>query len=57
MRVLVVTNMYPTAEMPFLGTFVKEQVESLRKEGVEVDVLFVNGKKNTLNYLWGFARL
>ena len=57
MRVLVVTNMYPTAEMPFFGTFVKEQVESLRKEGVEVDVLFVNGKKNTLNYLWAFPRL
>ena len=57
MRVLVVTNMYPTAEMPFFGTFVKEQVESLREEGVEVDVFFVNGKKNTLNYLWAFPRL
>lgn len=57
MRVLVVTNMYPTAEMPFFGTFVKEQVESLRKEGIEVDVFFVNGKKNTLNYLWAFPRL
>ena len=57
MRVLVITNMYPTTEMPFFGTFVKEQVESLRKEGVEVEVLFVNGKKNTLNYLWAFPRL
>lgn len=57
MRVLVITNMYPTAEMPFFGTFVKEQVESLKKEGVEVDVLFINGKKNTLNYLWAFPKL
>lgn len=57
MKVLVITNMYPTADMPFFGTFIKEQVESLRKGGVEVDVLFVNGRKNTLNYLWAFPRL
>jgi teichuronic acid biosynthesis glycosyltransferase TuaC len=57
MRVLVVTNMYPSPDMPAFGTFVKEQVESLRKEGVEVDVLFVNGSKSKLNYLWAFPRL
>jgi glycosyltransferase involved in cell wall biosynthesis len=32
-------------------------VESLRKEGAEVEVFFVNGRKNTLNYLWAFPRL
>jgi teichuronic acid biosynthesis glycosyltransferase TuaC len=57
MKVLVITNMYPTSKMPFFGTFVKEQVESLRKEGVEVDVFFINGKENTLNYLRAFPRL
>ncbi len=57
MKILIVTNMYPTERMPFFGTFVKEQVESLKKNGAEVDVLFVNGKKNRLNYLWGFPRL
>ena len=56
MRVLLLTNMYP-AEKPSFGTFVKEQEESLRKEGVDVDVLFVNGVKSKLNYLWGFPRL
>jgi hypothetical protein len=30
-RILVVTNLYPTAERPFMSTFVKEQVESMRK--------------------------
>jgi teichuronic acid biosynthesis glycosyltransferase TuaC len=49
--------MYPTPDMPFHGTFVKEQVESLRREGVEVDVFFVHGKKNVLNYLWALPRL
>jgi glycosyltransferase involved in cell wall biosynthesis len=56
MKILVFTNMYPIPEMPSFGTFVQTQVESLRKEGVEVDVLFVNGRKNTLNYLWAFPR-
>ncbi len=56
MKILVVTNMYPTEEMPYFGTFVREQVESLRKEGMEVDVFFVNGRKNAVNYLWGFFR-
>ena len=57
MKVLVLTNMYPTPEYSSFGTFVEEQVQSLRQEGVEVDVLFVNGVKNKLNYLWGFPRL
>ncbi len=56
MRVLVLTNMYPS-EKPSFGTFVKEQVDSLREEGIEVDVLFVNGVRNKLNYIWGFFRL
>jgi glycosyltransferase involved in cell wall biosynthesis len=57
MRVLVLTNMYPTPKYPSFGTFVEEQVDSLRQEGVDVDVLFVNGVKSKLNYLWGFPRL
>jgi teichuronic acid biosynthesis glycosyltransferase TuaC len=56
MKVLVVTNMYPTPEMPSFGTFVREQVESLRREGVDVDVFFVNGRKNSCNYLWALPR-
>jgi len=57
MKVLMITNMYPTSEMPSFGTFIKEELESLKKEGVEVDLLFVNGKKSTLSYLWAFPRL
>ncbi len=57
MRVLIVTNMYPTPEKPAAGTFVKEQVDSLVKEGVEVDVLCVDGSRHKLAYLWGIFRL
>lgn len=55
-RVLVLTNMYPVPDRPALGVFVKEQVESLRNEGLDVDVLFVDGPSNKLNYLRGIFR-
>ena len=56
LSVLVVTNMYPSASNPALGTFVKEQVESIRAQGVQVDVLFINGPQSTLNYFTGIFR-
>ncbi len=56
MRVLVVTNMYPSPAMPSFGTFVHDQVEALRAAGVEVDVLAFNGRESTWNYLWAFPR-
>ena len=38
-RALVVTNMYPTAERPALGSFVRDQVEALRRrDDVEVEL-------------------
>ncbi len=43
MRVLVVTNMYPTPERPALGPFVRDQVEALRRRD-DLDVeLFAFG--------------
>jgi teichuronic acid biosynthesis glycosyltransferase TuaC len=39
MRALVVTNMYPSPEHPALGSFVRDQVEALRRTGeVDLDV-------------------
>ncbi len=51
MRVLVFTAMYPTQERPACGTFVKEQVESLRESGVEIDVFAFDGSGSVRNYL------
>jgi len=56
-RVLMLTNMYPHEEDPSFGTFVYEQVRALRALGVEIDVLFVNGRASRWNYLWGYPRL
>ena len=39
MRALVVTNMYPTPERPALGSFVRDQVEALRRrDDVEIEL-------------------
>ena len=57
MRVLVVTNMYPTDEAPYYGIFVKEQVESLRRLGIEVDVEVHLGRASKWRYLSGLFSL
>jgi glycosyltransferase involved in cell wall biosynthesis len=45
MRILAITNMYPSAEFPGRGVFVQEQVKGLRAIGLEVQVLFVDRRK------------
>ncbi len=40
--------MYPTGANPQFGIFVKEQVQSIRALGHDVDVLFVNGRDGRL---------
>ncbi len=57
LRVLVLTNMYPHQADSSFGTFVYEQVRALRALGVEIDVLFVNGRASRFNYLSAYWRL
>jgi glycosyltransferase involved in cell wall biosynthesis len=42
--------MYPSAAMPFYGSFVRDEADALRAAGVDTDVYFVNGRANKLNY-------
>lgn len=42
MRVLAVTNMYPSPQSPTAGGFIQTQVEELRRLGQPVDVLYVD---------------
>lgn len=44
MRILHITTNYPTPEYPIFGIFVKEQVESLQKLGLDCDVYYCDGK-------------
>ncbi len=49
-RVLAVTNMWPNEADPGFGSFVQDQLESLRPLGVDYDVLFINGRASKRNY-------
>jgi glycosyltransferase involved in cell wall biosynthesis len=45
MKILAVTNMYPSAAFPSQGIFVHEQIKGLRAVGLEVRVLFVDRRR------------
>ncbi len=57
MRVLIMTAMYPTPENPAFGSFIRTQVESLRRAGVDVEVLILRGRSRKWNYLQGIFQL
>jgi glycosyltransferase involved in cell wall biosynthesis len=50
-RVLVVTNLWPTEADPSYGAAIQAQMESLRPLGVKYDVLFINGRQSSANYV------
>lgn len=57
MRVLVVTNMWPSAARPHWGAFVKSQVESLAAAGCENTLYEIEGWRSTSAYLRALAEL
>lgn len=59
MRVLTVTNMYPTADTPTYGTFVADEVAALRADPriAACPVMFVDGRRHPVNYLRAVGRL
>ena len=57
MKVLICTAIYPTPENPAFGSFVRTQEESLRRAGVDVEVLVLNGRFRKLIYPKGVIQL
>lgn len=59
LRILVVTNLYPTAERPFMSSFVKEQVEAMREyyADLTIDVHVIEGERPKWPYLLEMLRL
>jgi glycosyltransferase involved in cell wall biosynthesis len=57
MRILVVTNMYPTAERIHSGIFVARQVEDLRRSGLDVQVELLGGERGSIDYLMARNRI
>jgi glycosyltransferase involved in cell wall biosynthesis len=56
-RMLVLTNMYPTPAEPDFGCFVKDQVDDLRRLGVDATVLAFDGRSRRRQYLATAPRL
>lgn len=57
MKVLVATALYPTADNPAYGAFVRTQVEALKRAGVDLDLLVLQGKSRKLMYAKGIVQL
>lgn len=57
MKVLIVTAMYPKPENPAFGSFIRTQVESLRRAGVAVELLLLQGRLRKWSYLKGMFQL
>jgi glycosyltransferase involved in cell wall biosynthesis len=56
-RVLVLTNMYPTQAEPLFGCFVKDQVDDLCRLDVDMSVLAFDGRSHKGRYLTAAPRL
>ncbi|MBV8989506.1 MAG: glycosyltransferase [Solirubrobacterales bacterium] len=57
MRVLIMTAIWPTAEHPEFGSFVRSQVKALRDFGIDVGVLVLQGRWRKLIYFKGVPQL
>lgn len=53
MKILIVTNIYPTKEHPYHGIFVYEQMLAIKRlhPDVHYDVYYINGFKGKIQYL------
>ena len=50
MKALIATSIFPTSENPARGTFVRTQVEYLKRAGIEVELLVLQGRSRKLMY-------
>lgn len=56
MRILTVTNMYPTSKAPHSGIFVEQQIAGLRKIGLDVDLMIVERVEKGMTSYIGLCR-
>ena len=51
-KILHITNLYPTVDNVAYGIFIKEQIDSLKEIGIECNVIFINARtKGKFQYL------
>lgn len=57
MKILIATAIYPTADKPGFGSYVRSQEQFLRQAGIDVDVLVLKGRNRKLIYPKGVFQL
>ena len=57
LRVLAVTNMYPTSQRPTYGGFIETQMNAVAAAGAHVQVDFINGRRSDREYLKAILRI
>jgi D-inositol-3-phosphate glycosyltransferase len=56
LRLLAVSNMYPTQEAPESGSFVEQQIKGLKQIGLNVDLMLVDRNKKGMRVYLGLGR-
>jgi teichuronic acid biosynthesis glycosyltransferase TuaC len=56
MRILAVTNVYPTAQVPSAGIYIEQQIKGLRRIGLDVEVMFVNRLQEGMKVYLGLGK-
>jgi teichuronic acid biosynthesis glycosyltransferase TuaC len=57
LRILAVTNTYPTAEKPGDTPQIRDQLEALKARGIEVDLMYVDRYKGSRSYFQAAWRI
>jgi len=55
-RILAITNLYPTSHEPASGTFVEQQIKGLRQIGLTVELMFVDRGQRGMRAYLGLGR-
>ncbi|UCD18914.1 MAG: glycosyltransferase family 4 protein [candidate division WOR-3 bacterium] len=57
MKILHVVSSLPTRERPFDKPFVQSQIESLKRNGVNIDIVNIKGNESAFNYFLGIFKV
>jgi glycosyltransferase involved in cell wall biosynthesis len=57
MKVLHIVSGLPSEDRPYFQPFIKSQLDSLSKQGIEIELLDIKGNESLLNYLKAIKRI
>jgi len=57
MKVLVVTNMYPKPGHPHAGSFIKSQMDSIRHQGIDMEIININERSGLTKFIHAWFKI